>query len=58
MRLALVTGLQEKVSNELQQVRDAEEALVSELLGRARVIMAKEHGGATVEQGQHFCPCT
>ena len=51
VRLALVTGLPEKVSAELQQVKDAEDVPVADLLDRARVLMAKEHGVVTVGAG-------
>ena len=51
LRLALVTGLSEKVSTELQQVRDAEDTQVLELLDRASVLLANEHGGVTVGAG-------
>ena len=44
VRLALVTGVPEKVSVELQQVSGAEDAAVSGLVGRARILMAKENG--------------
>ena len=44
VRLALVTGVPEKVSVELQQVESAEEAPVSDLVARARILMAKEIG--------------
>lgn len=42
VRMALVTGVPEKVSVDLQQVDHADSAPVSELVGRARILMAKE----------------
>lgn len=44
VRLALVTGVPDSVSVELQQVDGAEDVPVSELLARARILMAGQHG--------------
>ena len=43
VRLALVSGLPEKVFAELQHVKDADDAPVAELFDRAGVLVAKEH---------------
>ena len=42
VRLGLITGLPEKVSLELQQTKDIEELLVSDILGRARVLVSNQ----------------
>ena len=44
VRLTLVTGVPEKVSVELQQVESSDEVPVSDLVSRARILMAKEIG--------------
>ena len=54
VRLALVTGLPEKVSAELKQVKDADNLPVAELLDKARILMAKEKAGV-LSSGAEAC---
>ena len=51
VRLAFVTAMPEKVSAELQQVKNVEDVAVAELLDRARILLAKGHGGMSVDAG-------
>jgi len=48
VRLAFVMGVPESVSVDLQQVEEVETVPVSDLLTRARILMANQHGGSGV----------